>query len=147
MFESVCIPSSLLSNIAVPNDGVIWYRGAFNGERVLVTSPKALAEVLVTNSYDFIKPKQLSETIGRILGIGILFAEGDEHKVRVSAIHELMNKLLTAQSLATTQGSQSRLRLPPHQTTLPNNLDEVRGNGPYNPHRHYDSARALSRKP
>jgi len=65
----------------VPNDGVIWYKAAFNSERVLVTNPKALAEVLVTNSYDFIKPKQLSQTIGRILGIGILFAEGDEHKV------------------------------------------------------------------
>jgi len=49
---------------------------------VLITNPKALAEVLVTNSYDFIKPKSLSQTIGRILGIGILFAEGDEHKVR-----------------------------------------------------------------
>lgn len=68
----------------VPNEGLIWYKAQFNKERVLVTSPKALADVLVNNSYDFIKPKQLAQTIGRILGIGILFAEGDEHKVSAS---------------------------------------------------------------
>ena len=55
----------------------------FNKERVLLTSPKALAEVLTTNSYDFVKPNLLKEGIGRILGMGILFAEGDEHKVRL----------------------------------------------------------------
>ena len=53
----------------------------FNRERVLLTSPKALAEVLTTNSYDFVKPDLLRAGIGQILGIGILFAEGDEHKV------------------------------------------------------------------
>lgn len=65
----------------VPNDGIIYYKAQFNTERVLVASPKALADVLVNNSYDFVKPVQLAQTIGRILGIGILFAEGDEHKV------------------------------------------------------------------
>ena len=52
-----------------------------NRERLLLTSPKALAEVLTTNSYDYIKPRLLREGIGQVLGIGILFAEGDEHKV------------------------------------------------------------------
>jgi len=56
----------------VPNDGVIWYKAQFNTERVLITNPKALADVLVNNSYDFIKPKQLAQTIGRILGIGMV---------------------------------------------------------------------------
>jgi len=55
----------------VPNDGVIWYKAQFNTERILITNPKALADVLVNNSYDFIKPKQLAQTIGRILGIGM----------------------------------------------------------------------------
>jgi len=56
-------------------------RHLFNRERLLLTSPKALAEVLTTNSYDFVKPRLLREGIGQVLGIGILFAEGDEHKV------------------------------------------------------------------
>jgi hypothetical protein len=58
-------------------------RHLFNKERLLLTSPKALAEVLTTNSYDFVKPRLLREGIGQVLGIGILFAEGDEHKVRL----------------------------------------------------------------
>lgn len=64
----------------IPNDGLIAYRHLFNRERVLVTSPQALSEVLVQKNYTFIKPPQLQQDIGTILGIGILLAEGDEHK-------------------------------------------------------------------
>lgn len=64
----------------VPNDGLIRYLGLLNQERLLVVSPKALAEVLVTKNYDFIKPPMMRFGLGRILGIGILLAEGDEHK-------------------------------------------------------------------
>ncbi|KAI8684130.1 hypothetical protein NCS57_00078500 [Fusarium keratoplasticum] len=66
----------------IPNDGIIRYRGLLNQERILVCSPKALAEVLVTNNYAFAKPSYLQQSIGRILGIGVLFAEGDEHKMQ-----------------------------------------------------------------
>jgi len=48
----------------------------------MVTTPKALAEVLTTKCYDFEKPEQLRWSLGRILGIGILFAEGDEHSTQ-----------------------------------------------------------------
>ena len=65
----------------VKNDGLIHYRTIFNTPRVLLTNPKALAEVLTVKSYDFIKPPQIREGLGRILGVGILLAEGDEHKV------------------------------------------------------------------
>jgi hypothetical protein len=65
----------------VPNNGLIRYLHLFNNERVLVTSPKALAEVLVTKNYEFVKPKFFRLNLGRLLGNGILFAEGDEHKV------------------------------------------------------------------
>lgn len=65
----------------IPNEGLIYYRFVLNSERVLVTSPKGLAEVLVHNNYEFVKPKQLVEGVGRILGVGVLLAEGDEHKV------------------------------------------------------------------
>jgi cytochrome P450 len=66
----------------VPNDGLIRYLGVFNMERLLIVSPKALAEVLVTKSYDFMKPSTMRNGIGRILGFGILFAEGDVHKAQ-----------------------------------------------------------------
>ena len=66
----------------IPNNGLIRYLHLFNHERLMVTSPKGLAEVLTTKSYDFVKPELLRSGIGQILGIGILFAEGDEHKVQ-----------------------------------------------------------------
>lgn len=64
----------------MPNDGLIRYLGLLNQERVLVSSPKALAEVLVTKNYDFIKPGMIRFSMSRILGVGLLLAEGDEHK-------------------------------------------------------------------
>ncbi|KAL8675147.1 MAG: hypothetical protein Q9168_000518 [Polycauliona sp. 1 TL-2023] len=66
----------------VPNDGIIRYRNVFNEERILLTGPKALAEVLATKNYEFIKPSQIRNGLGKLLGIGILLAEGDEHKVQ-----------------------------------------------------------------
>ncbi|KAK4994245.1 hypothetical protein LTR28_000952, partial [Elasticomyces elasticus] len=54
----------------------------FNRERLLLANPKALAEVLVTKSYEFIKPPQFRQGIANILGVGILLAEGDEHKTQ-----------------------------------------------------------------
>ncbi|KAI1377568.1 cytochrome P450 [Hypoxylon crocopeplum] len=64
----------------IPNDGIIRYLGLFNQERLLVTSPKALAEVLVTKNYEFQKPGNIRFGLSRLLGVGILLAEGDEHK-------------------------------------------------------------------
>ncbi len=64
----------------IPNDGMIRYMMPFGQERVLLTSPKALSEVLVTRSYDFVKPRALREALSRLLGVGVLVAEGDEHR-------------------------------------------------------------------
>lgn len=64
----------------VPNDGLIRYTNWFNMERVLLTNPKTLAEVLATKNYEFIKPAHFITALGRILGVGVLLAEGDEHK-------------------------------------------------------------------
>ncbi|KAI9640865.1 hypothetical protein NHQ30_010706 [Ciborinia camelliae] len=66
----------------VPNDGIIRYLGMLNSERVMVTNAKALSEVLTTKNYDYVKPSALRIGIGRLLGIGVLLAEGDEHKVQ-----------------------------------------------------------------
>ena len=46
------------------------------------TSPQALAEVLSYKSYDFIKPEMLRNGLGRILGVGLVLAEGDEHRAQ-----------------------------------------------------------------
>ncbi|KAI2621394.1 cytochrome P450 [Hypomontagnella submonticulosa] len=67
-------------NSTIPNDGVIRYLGPFNQERLLITGPKALAEVLVTRNYDFVKPQSVHFFLSRLLGVGILLAEGDEHR-------------------------------------------------------------------
>lgn len=53
-----------------------------NLERIVLTSPKALSELLVTKVYDFAKPKTVQQSLRRIVGDGILLAEGNEHKVR-----------------------------------------------------------------
>ena len=82
--EPTGAPQQRWSN-EVPNDGILRYLNVFNEERLLITSPKALAEVLATRNYDFIKPAQMRNGLGRLLGIGILLAEGEEHKV----IHSL----------------------------------------------------------
>lgn len=70
----------------IPNDGLIRYRHIGNVERVLLTSPKALAEVLVTRNYEFQKPPQLAQGLGQLLGIGVLLSEGDEHKRQRKAL-------------------------------------------------------------
>ncbi|KAI5868307.1 cytochrome P450 [Durotheca rogersii] len=64
----------------IPNDGVIRYLGFLNQERLLLTSPKALADVLVTRNYDFQKPEHIRFGLARLVGDGILVSEGDEHK-------------------------------------------------------------------
>ena len=65
----------------VSHEGIIRYLDLFNTERIAVFSPKALAEILVTRSYEFTKPPQLIKGLGRILGVGLFLAEGYEHKV------------------------------------------------------------------
>ncbi|KAJ5917473.1 hypothetical protein N7466_011027 [Penicillium verhagenii] len=64
----------------VPNTGLIRYRMRFNKEVVFVTNPKGLSEVLVQKNYEFSKPYKLRKGLGRILGVGLLIAEGEEHK-------------------------------------------------------------------
>ena len=66
----------------IPNEGLLCYHDLFNVERVVPTSPKALAEVLVTKSQDFTKPNSIRKLLGAILGNGLLISEGDDHKMQ-----------------------------------------------------------------
>jgi hypothetical protein len=63
----------------VENDGLILTRGWFHSDKLIVTSPAALAEVLVHKSYDFEKPPRAREFLKKILGDGLLMTEGDEY--------------------------------------------------------------------
>ncbi|ENH63244.1 Cytochrome P450 97B3, chloroplastic [Fusarium oxysporum f. sp. cubense race 1] len=54
-------------NETVPNHGFLRYLGFFNAERIVLTSPEALHEVLEA---------------GRFLGIGLILSEGDAHKLQ-----------------------------------------------------------------
>jgi hypothetical protein len=65
----------------VPNDGLIRYYQTGNQERLLVTSPKALSEILVSNAGDFVKPESLRQRLSYVTGNGLLLAEGEEHRV------------------------------------------------------------------
>ena len=64
----------------VPNDGLIHFRGFFYQDRLIVTDPKALAEVLVTRTYDFEKPSRVRNFLRTVIGDGLIIVEGDEHK-------------------------------------------------------------------
>lgn len=66
----------------VPNEGIILFRDVFNSDHLLLTSPEALAEVLVRKPYDFEKPPEIRRFTRRILGRGLLTAEGDIHQAQ-----------------------------------------------------------------
>lgn len=65
----------------VPNNGLIriYLKGV--RERLLVTSPQALSEILVTKASHFAKPAFVRQRLHYVTGNGLLLAEGDEHKV------------------------------------------------------------------
>lgn len=107
----------------VPNDGLIYYRFVFNTDRILVTSPKAMGEVLVQKSYDFVKPGFLRAGIAQILGVGILLAEGDEHKVYLQSV--LINVQSTDLIPATTQKSHARICFSPCARSISRFLEQV----------------------
>ncbi|POR36285.1 Cytochrome P450 78A3 [Tolypocladium paradoxum] len=64
----------------VDNKGLIRMLWHFNREFVLVTSPHALSDVLVTKSYIFEKPDFIRNFLAFALGWSVLTVEGDEHK-------------------------------------------------------------------
>lgn len=50
----------------------------------MVLSPKAIADLLVNKSYDFIRPEIARVQLSKVTGEGLLVAEGDVHKVLLS---------------------------------------------------------------
>ncbi|KIW06824.1 uncharacterized protein PV09_02504 [Verruconis gallopava] len=62
------------------NDGLLLLRSPFHRSRLLVTKPKALSDLLVTNAYDFVKPKKIANFLRKVLGDGLILVEGDVHR-------------------------------------------------------------------
>jgi len=64
----------------IPNTGLLRFRGFFNEDRLIPTSPETLKSVLSDNSYDFEKPPAIRKFLVKILGAGLILVEGDVHK-------------------------------------------------------------------
>lgn len=63
-----------------PNDGILLLRSFFHRNRLLVTKPNSLADILVANAYDFQKPKRIRNFLRHVLGDGLIIIEGEPHK-------------------------------------------------------------------
>lgn len=72
--------------LSTPNQGLITYRSILNQDRLLVTSPKAIAEVLVHNTYAYTKHPSERSVIQRFLGNGLTISEGKEHRFQRKAM-------------------------------------------------------------
>lgn len=71
----------------VPNKGLIHIRGILHiTHAVMVTSPAALMDVLNTHSYDFQKPAAGRKFLTRVLGTGLIVAEGPTHSAQRRAV-------------------------------------------------------------
>ncbi|EJU03026.1 cytochrome P450 [Dacryopinax primogenitus] len=63
--------------------------------RLILTDPRAIAHVLTTNSYHYRRPEGLRLATKKLLGEGILSAEGDDHK----RLRKALNPGFTPQAL------------------------------------------------
>lgn len=63
--------------LEIDNDGLILVRGFLHTNKLIVTSPAALADVLVHKAYDMEKPPWTRGFLRKFLGDGLLVAEGD----------------------------------------------------------------------
>ncbi|KAI0172152.1 cytochrome P450 [Hypoxylon sp. FL1284] len=63
----------------IPNDGLVALREVTDS-RLLVTAPNVLPDLLVNNSYDFEKPRNMRKFLTSVLGQGLVTTEGEDHK-------------------------------------------------------------------
>ena len=67
----------------IPNNGIIRYQGALNGERLLITHPDGVKDVLAIQPYHYIKQPFASRITRRVCGKGLVVANLEEHKVSI----------------------------------------------------------------
>jgi hypothetical protein len=63
-----------------PTVPFIRYISFANTETLLVNSLRAHQEVLSTKCYSFVKPPFFARIVGEVTGMGLVFAEGEEHR-------------------------------------------------------------------
>jgi len=64
----------------MPEVPMIRYFGFANSDAVLINSLQGYKEVLHTNCYSFVRTTAFRRLIQDIIGVGLVFAEGDEHR-------------------------------------------------------------------
>ncbi|KAE9965751.1 hypothetical protein EG328_009412 [Venturia inaequalis] len=105
----------------IQNDGLIYFRVFFYQDRLLLTSPEALGEVLVKKSYDFEKPEPDRKFLRQILGDGLIIVEGDEHKFQRKHIMPVFQfrhikdlyPMMWAKAVQLTQGMEAEVNESP----------------------------------
>jgi len=65
-----------------PDAKMIRYFSFGNSEALLVTGLDPLREILSVKTYSFVKPPVFEKLVRPIVGKGLLFAEGEEHKAQ-----------------------------------------------------------------
>lgn len=75
-----------------PTVPFIRYISFGNTETLLVNSLRAHQEVLSTKCYSFVKPPFFARIVGEVTGMGLVFAEGDEHKKQ----RKLLNGMISS---------------------------------------------------
>lgn len=67
---------------SVPNNGLIRLKGLLQSDHLLLTDPKAFAEVLSLKSYEFEKPTGARKFLTYVIGNGLVVSEGAIHKTQ-----------------------------------------------------------------
>ncbi len=68
----------------VPHEHFFRVLDFFNREVVILTDPKVIAQSFQADSYDYVKPLNGKKVLEAVLGNGLINAEGQDHKVRLS---------------------------------------------------------------
>ena len=108
-----------------PKAPFIRYLSFANTETLLVNSLRAHQEVLSTKCYSFVKPPFFARIVGEVTGMGLVFAEGEEHKKQRKMLngtlsesfwsrHSSLRHLFHAQHEETAAG-RTEARQGPHQ--------------------------------
>lgn len=75
----------------IPNEGIIHMRDNLNTSYILPTNHQALLDIMSTNTYDFEKPWRMRNFLARIIGFGMITAEGGQHKKQRKALTPAFN--------------------------------------------------------
>ena len=80
MFKSPAGEAERKIMMTTPNTGIVRTHGIFHKSRLLITTPEAIADVLVHRTYDFEKPPWTRSFLRKFLGDGLIITEGDAHR-------------------------------------------------------------------